>query len=1280
MADIVCTNTAWTEHLLNLDAYTGQTIYLAFYQYDSSATYYGFGIDDFLLEEIPATPVVVCTPYSLDFGVVRFNNPTAYQNVTVTNTGGGILNLTAADISILGMDDMMFEYDPVNLPLALAENESGVIPVRYNPTEEWSHNATLIIACHGYEYHVVLSGIAVGPNALFESFEGTAFPPPGWTVHNGGGTQGWQRATTSPRTGIGHAYLRYDSVAHDDWLISPKLAPSGTNWTYSFWGTNNSTNFDERFNVLVSTTDANITSFTAIDLDVSTGASDYMHHTYDLSYYIGQEIFVAIQAISTDQLYLSIDDVSGPDIVVETPSAPVLVSPADAAIMAPRNPVLSWISAAGDIVTGYKVYCDTNNPPTTLVADVTTTSFTFTTALLPETEYYWTVKAYNSAGTSAAATPFSFTTVPGGLAYIGNETTYNTTSAYPAVYGGRYMNACEQYIVTAAEMTAAGALAGNITTIGFNVCSTNGCGSLPNFTIGLRNIADTEFADNHFLHGVLEVRTELAYTPTAGWNEHTLTRPLYWDGVSSILVQTSFDMQEEHTNNASTYHTSTSPAYRAMYYCDDDSNWNTATTGTRSYNRPNMKLLLEAPAVAVQAAPILTYPADAAGGLPQAGFELVWEADILNGGIPDRYGVWMNDNPDPDEVYNGYYWETTNTYFNPVTEGGISLVYSQCYHWTVVALQGDTEAQGEVRFFSIQADPTVSTCPWTEDFDSVAEGEMPVGWAVIASHTGDDYRGWAASSYYMPSSEPNVALADYHTSYPKDEWMITPPISMEAGQSYAIEFKVRAPGYGGLYEALAVHWGTAPTVDAMTANPALYDDNQIAHSSWTQKSLSFTAPSTGLYYFGWHAKSQADVWYLIVDDIHIFEVFATDLAATGIDGSLLGKVGSTIEHQVSVKNLGCEAQSNYTIYIKEQGSGTVLGQRLIADITNPFQSKVYTVSWVPNTTGPKSVYAEVVLVGDQDASNNVTPAISVTVYPSNTELLSVGANEGLYEVNYCPLDVYFKASVVETIYLASEIQATAGQIQGLIYYNHFRTARTVPAQIWMKNTDATNLSAGWSAWNGYTLVFDGTIECPTGVNEIFIPISPFTYTGENLSIRTSKTFEDTWNSSNYWVVTQDLNYPNRTRYFRSDTAGAVVYDNPATGFVVNNVPNITFIMAPATLVASLAAPAVDMTLSGTDAVLNWALIPYAYNYKVYASENPFGFGDEPVATVYTNNATVAATAGKCFYKVTANTYRDFRKAPVVIRNLEPRHLRVIDDDLSNSPTLNRAQRFILDDK
>jgi hypothetical protein len=48
-----CTNTSWTEHILDLSAYSGD-VYIALHQTYSAATFYGFGVDDFSVETIPS--------------------------------------------------------------------------------------------------------------------------------------------------------------------------------------------------------------------------------------------------------------------------------------------------------------------------------------------------------------------------------------------------------------------------------------------------------------------------------------------------------------------------------------------------------------------------------------------------------------------------------------------------------------------------------------------------------------------------------------------------------------------------------------------------------------------------------------------------------------------------------------------------------------------------------------------------------------------------------------------------------------------------------------------------------------------------------------------------------------------------------------------------------------------------------------------------------------------------------------------------------------------------
>ena len=123
-------------------------------------------IDDFKVGYPPTEPEFAYTPTAIEFGTVFANNPTDYQDVTVSNTAGGTLELLEANVNLVGDDAAMFEFDPVNLPMQLTVGQSATIPVRYNPSAVGVHNAILRMEFEGANYDVALSGNALGENAL----------------------------------------------------------------------------------------------------------------------------------------------------------------------------------------------------------------------------------------------------------------------------------------------------------------------------------------------------------------------------------------------------------------------------------------------------------------------------------------------------------------------------------------------------------------------------------------------------------------------------------------------------------------------------------------------------------------------------------------------------------------------------------------------------------------------------------------------------------------------------------------------------------------------------------------------------------------------------------------------------------------------------------------------------------------------------------------------------------------------------------------------------------
>ena len=144
-------------HTIDLDDYTG-TVYFAFY---GESTVSGgdndFFVDNVTVRETPAGPIFAYSPDAINFGTVMNGPQTGPQNVTITNNGGGTLNISATDISISGTNAAQFSFDAVNLPAALGTGESVVIPVYVTGVTEGPISATLTINYGGTAYDVALS-------------------------------------------------------------------------------------------------------------------------------------------------------------------------------------------------------------------------------------------------------------------------------------------------------------------------------------------------------------------------------------------------------------------------------------------------------------------------------------------------------------------------------------------------------------------------------------------------------------------------------------------------------------------------------------------------------------------------------------------------------------------------------------------------------------------------------------------------------------------------------------------------------------------------------------------------------------------------------------------------------------------------------------------------------------------------------------------------------------------------------------------------------------------
>ncbi len=139
-----------------------------------------------------------------------------------------------------------------------------------------------------------------------------------WDVLDLASANTWQLNSGSGVNASVSARIQYSFGAHDDHLISPNFSVTANSSRFSFNARNFNLSYPEKFDVLVSTTGKAAADFTDT---LATGVippTSYDYYQYDLSSYIGQDVYVSIHATENNQYYLYVDDVTIDEYVSKT--------------------------------------------------------------------------------------------------------------------------------------------------------------------------------------------------------------------------------------------------------------------------------------------------------------------------------------------------------------------------------------------------------------------------------------------------------------------------------------------------------------------------------------------------------------------------------------------------------------------------------------------------------------------------------------------------------------------------------------------------------------------------------------------------------------------------------------------------------------------------------------------------------------------------------------------------------------------------------------------------
>lgn len=534
--------------------------------------------------------------------------------------------------------------------------------------------------------------------------------------------------------------------------------------------------------------------------------------------------------------------------------------------------------------------------------------------------------------------------------------------------------------------------------------------------------------------------------------------------------------------------------------------------------------------------------------------KLTWDApeDGNNNGYvnPDEIKYTITRYPDGVVVADK---QTERTF----TDEG--LTEYQAWYYEIQASNG-TGAGAVVETEKIMAGPAINV-PLSLAFPNIEEANR---WKIIdADNNGSTFYfrgGWDEISKCM------TIFTDQNGSV--NDWVISPPIALEAGKTYRIKSNV-GNYFMGSMDQFKFTMGQSQTVEGQTHVLRTVEDyiSDIYDSRRSYEDY-FTAPETGTYYYGFHCYTSMAYDEMRLYGIEIEEVLENDLAATDITNFFEAVAQEDNVCKVIVVNKGSKTQSNYKVSIVNKGADgdVVWGETEDVPEIETGQSAEVDVTFKPLQEGTFDCVAVVSLEGDLDPSNDASEVKTITIHPAGTVAWTnyvENDNEG--QNTTLPVSYMYKYSHTQSIYYADEIGAKEdGKIHriGYEYTSNDGVAQDygpVSVKVYMANTDRTVFEEeGYSYMpqEEMTLVYEGEMTVGEGTNVVSFNLqTPFEYDNtKNLCIAVAKdglvghdypalfrVFND-----NMW----DPAYYRSTKYQgTSEFSGANIYPLPTVPFL-----------------------------------------------------------------------------------------------------------------------------------
>lgn len=352
-------------------------------------------------------------------GVAAVNSSASSGEVfQLKNIGTGMLSITSATLSGAGFTTTF------NASVTLTQNAIHSFGFTFSPTTKGIKTATFTIVTNGGTFVIDLKGY--GDYQAID-FEGGTFPPTGWTlVDNDADTYNWQvlaNATyahggTNCATSASYVSSKdgmkqsgRGALTPDNWLVSPRIRVYSGDVLSYYIGALDPSWPEEKYSVMVSTTNSQLGSFTHTLFTETMADGAYHLRELSLEPYVGMDVYIAFRHYDcTDQYLLRLDDILMPGLAPNSPLPAVNPTPTHNAIVysfTAGSVNLAWqANPSGLAATGYKLYFDNELAASNL------TSGAWTTPVLTQGEHTWQVIPFDASKNAPLAAKRSHADLP----------------------------------------------------------------------------------------------------------------------------------------------------------------------------------------------------------------------------------------------------------------------------------------------------------------------------------------------------------------------------------------------------------------------------------------------------------------------------------------------------------------------------------------------------------------------------------------------------------------------------------------------------------------------------------------------------------------------------------------------------------------------------------------------------------------------------------------------------------------------------------------------------